>query len=156
MRGPIDEFRKLSVLVPCYNERPTLAEIVGRVRAVETGLDLEIVAVDDGSTDGSRELLENLERQGLLRAFCLPANMGKGAAIRRALREATGDIVLIQDADLEYDPADYPSLLRPILSGRARVVYGSRFLGEHRAMYFWHTSATRHSPCSPTCCSTPP
>lgn len=126
------------MLIPCYNERATVADIVRQARAVETGLEIEIVAVDDGSTDGTREILEDLARAGQVRAFFLPRNMGKGAAVQRALREASGDILIIQDADLEYDPGDYPALLRPILIGRARVVYGSRFIGEHRAMYFWH------------------
>lgn len=126
------------MLIPCYNERATVADIVRQARAVETGLEIEIVAVDDGSTDGTREILEDLARAGQVRAFFLPRNMGKGAAVQRALREASGDILIIQDADLEYDPGDYPTLLRPILIGRARVVYGSRFIGEHRAMYFWH------------------
>lgn len=137
--GETRPFRKLSVLIPCYNEQATLATIVERIRAVDTGLDVEIIVVDDGSTDGSRQIMESLAQIGAIRAFSLPQNQGKGAAVQRALQEATGDIFLIQDADLEYDPADYPSLLRPILNGRARAVYGSRFLGEHRAMYFWHS-----------------
>ncbi|HZT07081.1 MAG TPA: glycosyltransferase family 2 protein [Chloroflexota bacterium] len=133
------QYRKLSVLIPCYNERGTLATIVQQVRAVDTGLETEIIVVDDGSTDGSREILQKLADDGLVRAAFQPKNAGKGAAVQRALQEATGDILLVQDADLEYDPADYPLLLRPILTGRAKVVYGSRFLGEHRAMYFWHS-----------------
>jgi glycosyltransferase involved in cell wall biosynthesis len=132
-------YHRLSVLIPCYNERATLAEIVRRAGAAETGLECEIVVVDDGSTDGSREILEELARSGQVKAVFQPCNMGKGAAVQRAIREATGDIVLIQDADLEYDPSDYPRLIRPILTGRSKVVYGSRFLGEHKAMYFWHS-----------------
>jgi glycosyltransferase involved in cell wall biosynthesis len=127
------------VLVPCYNEEATLEPIIEQVRAVETGLETEIIVVDDGSTDGSREILQRLADKGLVRAYFLQRNMGKGAAVQRALREATGDIILVQDADLEYDPADYPVLLRPIFNGRSKVVYGSRFLGEHKAMYFWHS-----------------
>lgn len=136
---PTHPYRTLSVLIPCYNERSTLAEIVERVCAVDVGLEKELVVVDDGSTDGSREILQELSRQGMVKAIFLPQNSGKGAAVQCALSEATGDILLIQDADLEYDPADYPLLLRPILTGKAKVVYGSRFLGEHRAMYFWHS-----------------
>lgn len=114
-----------------------------RVHAVDTGLDLEVIVVDDASTDGSREVLEQLERDGDAKAFYLPRNQGKGAAVQRALQEASGDILLIQDADLEYDPEDYPRLLRPILIGRSKVVYGSRFIGEHKAMYFWHSVGNR-------------
>ncbi len=132
-------YQKLSVLIPCFNEEATLAEVVRRVHAVDTGLELEVIVVDDGSTDGSRAIMEELAAKGCIRAYYLSRNSGKGAAVQRALREATGDILLIQDADLEYDPADYPTLLRPILIGRSSVVYGSRFLGEHRAMYFWHS-----------------
>jgi len=131
------------VLIPCYNERTTLAEIVRRVRAVDMGLEVEIVVVDDGSTDGSREVLDALERDGTARAFYLERNQGKGAAVQRALQEATGDIIVVQDADLEYDPEELPRLLRPILTGRSKVVYGSRFLGEHKAMYFWHSVGNR-------------
>ena len=131
------------MLIPCYNERTTLAEIVRRVRAVDMGLEVEIVIVDDGSTDGSREVLDALERDGAARAFYLERNQGKGVAVQRALREATGDIMVVQDADLEYDPEELPRLLRPILTGRSKVVYGSRFLGEHKAMYFWHSVGNR-------------
>jgi len=106
---------------------------------VDTGLELEVIVVDDGSTDRSRAIMEELAEKGEIRAFYMSKNSGKGAAVQRALREATGDILMIQDADLEYDPADYPSLLRPIFNGRSSVVYGSRFLGEHKAMYFWHS-----------------
>jgi glycosyltransferase involved in cell wall biosynthesis len=127
------------VLIPCFNEEATLETIIERVRAVDTGLETEIVIVDDGSTDRSREIIRRLADEGIVRAFFLERNSGKGAAVQRALKESTGDIVLVQDADLEYDPADYPILLRPILGGRSKVVYGSRFLGEHKAMYFWHS-----------------
>ncbi|HYN88350.1 MAG TPA: glycosyltransferase family 2 protein [Ardenticatenaceae bacterium] len=126
--------------MPVYNEEPTLSEIIRRVQAVDlNGIEKEIIAVDDGSQDGSREILEAAARTGGLQAIFHPQNRGKGAAIRTALDNATGDIVLIQDADLEYDPREYPKLLQPILEGRAAVVYGSRFLGGPRkAMLFWH------------------
>jgi glycosyltransferase involved in cell wall biosynthesis len=109
------------------------------VRAVDLDdIEKEIILVDDFSTDGTRQVLQEQQQRGDVALFLLPRNMGKGAAVREGLRHATGDILLIQDADLEYDPQDYPILLRPILTGKAKVVYGSRFLGEHKAMYFWH------------------
>ena len=131
---------KLSAIMPVYNERNTLRVVVERVLAVP--LDLELVCVDDGSKDGSREILAELEAEHPnLKVFLQPKNMGKGAALRRGIQEATGDFVVIQDADLEYDPADYPALLDPLLQGKADVVYGSRFLGSrpHRVLYFWHS-----------------
>jgi glycosyltransferase involved in cell wall biosynthesis len=130
---------KLSVVMPVYNERRTLETVVERVLAVP--LELELICVDDCSRDGSREILSELQsRHANVRALLQPRNMGKGAALRRGIQEATGDFVLIQDADLEYDPADYPNLLDPLIQGRADVVYGSRFLGSgpHRVFYFWH------------------
>lgn len=131
---------RLSVLMPVYNERNTLLEILDRVCDVE--IDKEIILVDDGSTDGTRELLRE-EVEGHypnVRVFMHPQNRGKGAAIRTAIAEATGDYILIQDADLEYDPREYFKLLEPLLDGRADVVFGSRFLGggEHRVLLFWH------------------
>jgi glycosyltransferase involved in cell wall biosynthesis len=130
---------KLSVVIPCFNERATVETLLDQVRAVDIGdIEKEIVVVDDFSTDGTRELLKAQAERGDLKLYFLSRNRGKGAAVREGLRHATGDILLIQDADLEYDPADYPVLLRPILNGRAKVVYGSRFLGEHKSMYFWH------------------
>ena len=129
---------KLSVVIPVYNERDTLHEILRRVRESPTGLETEIVVVDDCSTDGTRDILEKLDLPGV-RVFYQPKNAGKGAALRRGFAEAEGDIILIQDADLEYNPAEYPVLLGPILDGRADVVYGSRFLGgPHRVLFFWH------------------
>lgn len=130
---------KLSVVMPIYNERATLRQVVERVLAVP--LEIELICVDDGSRDGSREILQELEaRHPQLRVFLQPRNMGKGAALRRGIQESTGDFVVIQDADLEYDPAEYPILLRPLIEGKADVVYGSRFLGSgpHRVLYFWH------------------
>jgi glycosyltransferase involved in cell wall biosynthesis len=131
---------KLSIIIPVYNERSTVAELLERVRAVDLGdTEKQIIVVDDASSDGTTEVLEEQQARGDILLRRLPRNMGKGAAVREGLRHATGDLVLIQDADLEYDPADYPVLIRPILTGKAKVVYGSRFLGEHKAMYFWHS-----------------
>jgi len=132
---------KLSVIIPIYNERDFLSELLARVRAVD--IPKEIICVDDCSTDGSREILAEEARHGDLLVITHPVNRGKGAAVQSGLRQFTGDVVVIQDADLEYDPQDYHVLLRPILTGRAKVVYGSRFLGEHRAMRFWHSVGNR-------------
>jgi len=130
---------RLSVLIPVYNEAETIGEIIRRVQAVDTGLELEIIAVDDGSQDGTAEILRQRAAAGDIQAFVHEANQGKGAAIRTALQHASGDILLVQDADLEYDPREYPDLLKPILEKRAQVVYGSRFRGgPHKAMFFWH------------------
>jgi glycosyltransferase involved in cell wall biosynthesis len=129
----------LSVIVPCYNERATVGELLRRVRAVPIAK--EIIVVDDCSTDGSREVVASLAREWPeIRHIFQPRNQGKGAALRRGIEEARGDIVIIQDADLEYDPSDYPKLLQPILNGDADVVYGSRFEGHpRRVMLYWHT-----------------
>ena len=130
---------KLSILIPAYNEVDTIAEILRRVRAVDTGLEREIVVVEDGSTDGTREILQQEAAVEDTKVIYHQTNQGKGAAIRTALQQATGDILLIQDADLEYDPREYPDLLKPILEDRSQVVYGSRFRGgPHKAMFFWH------------------
>ena len=130
---------KLSIIMPVYNERETLREILSQVRAVDLAeIEKEIVAVDDGSTDGSRDILAEEAAAGDLKAFYHDLNRGKGAAVRTGIEHASGDIILIQDADLEYDPRDYPALIRPIVEKRVIVVYGSRFLGPRKAMLFWH------------------
>jgi glycosyltransferase involved in cell wall biosynthesis len=143
----VPEGLRLSAVIPVYNERDTLEEIVRRVQAVP--LAKEIVLVDDASTDGTRELLARMEGQPGLRIFYHQTNQGKGAALRTAFQHVTGDVVLIQDADLEYDPMDYPRLLQPIAEGRADVVFGSRFHadGPHRVLYFWHSVANRWLTC---------
>lgn len=142
--GPAAPVRvnKLSVIVPVFNERNTVAEIVRRMRSVELPVEREIVIVDDGSDDGTRDVLTQL-RDSTVRVVAHGANRGKGAAIRTGLENVSGDVVLVQDADLEYDPEDWPKLLAPVLKGRARVVYGSRFTGERRNMLFMHWVGNR-------------
>lgn len=133
---------KLSVLIPVFNEIYTIEEIIQRVLAQD--LADEILLVDDGSTDGSREILENLNGNGPIRVIFHEKNQGKGAAVRTGLDHARGDIILIQDADLEYDPRDYPALLKPLDEGITDVVYGSRFLGgPRRTAMFWHMVANK-------------
>lgn len=132
---------KLSIVIPVFNEEATLARLVDAVRAVDTGMEREIVAVDDCSRDGTWGVLQELaQRIPELKVYRHERNQGKGAALRTGFQQATGDIVLIQDADLEYDPSEYNKLLRPIVEGHADVVFGSRFLGggEHRVLFFWH------------------
>jgi glycosyltransferase involved in cell wall biosynthesis len=130
---------KLSVVIPVYNEAKTIKEILARINQVVLPLTKEIIIVDDGSTDQTKEILADLKVSNC-RIFCNENNRGKGAALRQGFLRATGDIILIQDADLEYDPAEYPKLLEPILTGKADVVFGSRFIGSepHRVLYFWH------------------
>jgi len=134
---------KLSVVMPAYNEQATIRTIVARVLAVDLGaIEKELVIVDDGSKDGTRDILKELDGKDGVRVFFQPHNQGKGAAVWRGMRESNGDMVIIQDADLEYDPREYSQLIRPILDGEADVVYGSRFLGTprgHRVLYFWHS-----------------
>ena len=142
---------KLSVLIPVYNEERTLEEIVRRVRAVQ--LAKEIILVDDGSQDRSREILTRLREESAaahdplneVKVVFHPSNQGKGAALKTAFSRVTGDVVIVQDADLEYDPKDYPQLLEPIATGRADVVYGTRFAGggAHRVLFFWHSMGNR-------------
>lgn len=138
----------LSVVIPVYNEAATVATLVGRVISVEYGLNVEIVLVDDASTDDTPSVLKSLpERfpEATIRVFAHARNRGKGAAVRTGLAEANGDYVIVQDADLEYNPRDIPRLLRPILEGEADVVFGSRFAGgqSHRVLYFWHSLANK-------------
>ncbi|MBN1314662.1 MAG: glycosyltransferase family 2 protein [Anaerolineales bacterium] len=133
---------KLSVIIPCYNEENTIKEILLQVLA--TGRASEIIVVDDGSTDGTRDILDKLYDQDDVKIILHDQNKGKGAAVRTGLEHASGDVMLIQDADLEYDPRDYDKLLQPIEEGRAKAVYGSRFLGgPRRTMFFWHMLGNR-------------
>jgi glycosyltransferase involved in cell wall biosynthesis len=139
---------RLSIVIPAYNERATVEDLLRRVAQapLPEGVEREMIVVDDGSRDGTRELLRAIAARGEwpLRLIEQPVNQGKGAAIRAGFAAAAGDIVLIQDADLEYDPADYPALLAPILEDEADVVFGSRFLGgPHRVLFFWHSLGNR-------------
>jgi glycosyltransferase involved in cell wall biosynthesis len=140
---PIPDDLILSVVIPVYNEKNTIQEILRRVRAVP--INKQIIVVDDCSTDGTRELISELEkRDGDLKVVYHVINQGKGAALRSGFREATGQVVIVQDADLEYDPEQYPQLIQPILDEQADVVFGSRFIGEtHRVLYFWHSQANK-------------
>jgi glycosyltransferase involved in cell wall biosynthesis len=130
---------KLSIVIPCYNEVSTIESIIAAVKSAPVDAK-EIIVVDDCSTDGTRELLKSKLEGAVDKVLYHPVNQGKGAALRTGIREATGDVVIIQDADLEYDPQEYPKLMEPILRGNADVVFGSRFMGgqPHRVVYFWH------------------
>lgn len=132
---------KLSIVMPCYNEMSTIDAIIDEVMAVDLCMDRELIIVDDGSTDGTREHVASLDGHQPIRVILHEHNRGKGAALRTGFEVALGDVIIIQDADLEYDPHEYPKLLEPILDGKADVVYGSRFVGSesHRVLYFWHS-----------------
>jgi glycosyltransferase involved in cell wall biosynthesis len=136
---PLPAGFKLSVVIPVYNEERWIREVLRRVQAVE--IPKEIIIVEDCSKDGTRDILKTITDENV-KIYYQEKNQGKGAALRRGFQEATGDVILVQDADLEYDPAEYPRLLQPIIENKADVVYGSRFIGEkHRVLYFWHSVA---------------
>jgi glycosyltransferase involved in cell wall biosynthesis len=134
--------RRLAVVVPCYNEEATLSRLLGRV--LDSPYVAEVLVVDDGSTDATREIVQSID-DARVKLFQQPRNMGKGAALRRGFAEATADFVIVQDADLEYNPVDYPQLLGPLFDGRADAVFGSRFTTDraHRVLYFWHSLGNR-------------
>ncbi len=136
------DYRLLTIIVPVFNERNTVGEAVRRLREAPLEVEREIIIVDDGSDDGTLEILHRLS-DSTVRIVTHPENRGKGAAVRRGIEEAKGDLIVIQDADLEYDPRDLARLLRPLREGQARVVYGSRFTGERRNMFFWHWVGNR-------------
>jgi glycosyltransferase involved in cell wall biosynthesis len=134
---------KLSVVIPAYNEKSSLHKIISRVQEVQAGIEKEIIIVDDGSTDGTPDILNKIEETNIT-VYTHPKNKGKGAALQTGFSKATGDFVIVQDADLEYNPEEYLQLLEPLLDGRADAVYGSRFLGgPHRVLFFWHYVGNR-------------
>jgi len=137
--------KKLSVIIPVYNEKSTIKTAIAKVKAARLrGIKKELLIIDDGSTDGTREIVRKLSKKDTsLKVFFREKNGGKGAAVRDGFRLAAGDFTIIQDADLEYDPADYASMLKPVLDGHADVVYGSRFLGPHRSFLFWNYVANK-------------
>lgn len=136
---------KISIVIPCYNELKTIDKIIAAVQAVELPYEREIIIVDDFSKDGTRDHLKELDGKNNIRVVLHPENQGKGAALRTGFMQASGDVIIIQDADLEYDPNEYPRLLKPIFDDRADVVFGSRFIGgeSHRVLYFWHSVGNR-------------
>jgi glycosyltransferase involved in cell wall biosynthesis len=140
---PLPPGFKLSVVIPVYNEERWLAELVRRVQVVP--IPKELILINDQSTDGTPAILKQLEeRYDNVRVFHQPKNMGKGAALREGFKHCTGDLVIVQDADWEYDPAEFPKLIQPIVENRADVVIGSRFIGEqHRVLYYWHSVANK-------------
>lgn len=135
---------KLSIVIPVFNEKNTIREVLSRIEAVKLPLEKEIILIDDASTDGTREILKSLPAEKY-KVFYHEENLGKGAAVRKGFNEVSGDIIIIQDADLEYDPEEYEKLISPILHGKADVVYGSRLIGSeaHRVLYFWHYLGNR-------------
>jgi glycosyltransferase involved in cell wall biosynthesis len=141
VKNSVKMFKKISIIIPVFNERQTIEEIVSRVLAVDVGLQKEIILVDDASNDGTTNLIQEHFQDNIFVKRFHTVNQGKGAALRTGFSAVSGDIVLIQDADMEYDPREYPKLLEPILKGQADVVYGSRFQGgePHRVLYFWHS-----------------
>jgi glycosyltransferase involved in cell wall biosynthesis len=136
---------KISIVIPCYNEINTIQSIIDKVKQVDLHLEKELVIIDDASKDGTREYLQTMTQDPEIKVVLHPVNRGKGAALRSGFDNASGEVIIIQDADLEYDPGEYPKLLKPILDGKADVVYGSRFIGSdtHRVLYFWHSLGNR-------------
>lgn len=135
-----NSFSKISIIIPVYNEKNTILDILEKVNQADIqGIQKEIIIINDGSTDSTKDILQNIHGENI-KIFHHQKNQGKGAAVQTAFKEVTGDIIIIQDADLEYNPADYSDLIKPILSGHADIVYGSRFIGgkPHRVLYFWH------------------